>query len=72
MALESSDKWRFTLYTTVIVALIFNHYTFKLVHSLLSPLVGAIAAANGCPTSLGFVVHLVVLTLVLRGVMELN
>ena len=72
MALQSSDKWRFTLYTTLIVALIFNHYAFKTVHALLSPLVGAIALGNGCPTMLGFVLHLVVLTLVLRGVMELG
>jgi hypothetical protein len=71
MALESSDKWRFTLYTTLIVAAIFNVYTYKLVHSLLSPVVGSIASGTGCPTTLGFVLHLVVLTLVLRGVMEL-
>jgi len=72
MALASSDKWRFTLYTVVMVVALFNHYAFKLVNSLLGGLIGAIADKNGCPTMLGFIVHVAVFTLVLRYSMELR
>jgi len=70
--LHSSDKWKFTLYTVVILVVLFNNYAFKLVHSLLSNFVGAIADRNGCPNMLGFVVHTVVFTLVLRFSMDLK
>jgi hypothetical protein len=72
MALHSSDKWRFTLYTVLMVVVLFNHYAFKFVNSLLGGLIGTIADKNGCPTTLGFVVHLVVFTLVLRFSMDLD
>jgi hypothetical protein len=71
MALESSDKWRFTLYTSVMVIALFNIYAFKAVNSLLGSLMGSIADKNGCPTPLGFAVHVVVFTLVLRYSMDL-
>ena len=71
MALESSDKWRFTLYTTVMVLVLFNHYAFKTVNSLLGSLVGPISDKSGCPTPLGFAVHVAVFTLVLRYSMDL-
>jgi hypothetical protein len=72
MGLDKSDKWRFTLYTVVMVVAVFNHYTYKLVNSLLGGLIGAIADKNGCPTMLGFIVHVAVFTLVLRYSMELR
>jgi hypothetical protein len=72
MALQSSDKWRFTLYTVVMVVVLFNHYAFNLVNSLLGGLVGPISDKNGCPTTLGFAVHVVVFTLVLRYSMDLR
>lgn len=72
MALESSDKWRFTLYTVVMVVVLFNHYAFKLVNSLLGKVIGRLSDNNGCPTTLGFIVHTLVFTLVLRYSMELS
>jgi len=69
MGADNADKWRYTLYTTAILVVLFNQYAFKLVHKLLSPLVGPIAASNGCPTTLGFVIHTVVFTLILRLIM---
>ena len=69
MAPSSSDKWFYTLYTTAILVVLFNQYAFKAVHALLSPVVGPIAASNGCPTALGFAIHTVVFTLILRAVM---
>ncbi len=66
MALNSSLKWKYTLQTTFILLLLFNPIAFKLVHSLLSPLLGPIANSSGCPTFMGLIVHAIVFTLVLR------
>lgn len=65
------DKWRFTLYTVIVALLIFNPWTYKLVNSLLSGLIGTIAN-NGCPNVLGFSVHLIVFTLIVRFLMDLH
>ena len=72
MALESSDKWRFTLYTVVMVVVLFNHYAFKLVNALLGKVIGRIADNCGSPTTLGFIVHTLVFTLVLRYSMDIK
>jgi hypothetical protein len=72
MPLKSSDKWRFTLYTSLIAVLLFNNFAFKLVNSLLGGLIGPICDKNGCPTMLGFIIHVVVFTLVLRLIMDLG
>jgi len=72
MALHSSDKWRFTLYTVVILVAVFNQYTFKLTNSLLEGIVGPIANKNGSPTMIGFGLHVVVFTLILRASMEMR
>ena len=68
----NADKWRFTLYTTVLLLILFNPWMYKLVNSLLSSLVGTIANKEGCPTMLGFVVHAIVFTIVLRLLMDLR
>ena len=56
---SASDKWRFTLYSTLVLVLLFNPWTYNLTNSLLSNLVGTIAN-KGCPTMFGFVVHVIV------------
>lgn len=71
-SLRSSDKWRFTFYTVLVAVLIFNPWTYKLVNSLLSGFLGSIANAAGCPTTVGFVVHIVVFTLIIRYLMDLH
>lgn len=70
--LHSSDKWRYTLYTTLVLLLLFNPWTYKLVNSLLSRFIGTIASTNGCPTLLGFGVHALVFTLIVRYMMDLH
>jgi hypothetical protein len=73
MAKESPselDKWKYTLYTTVIALVIFNPLTYKVTDGFLSGLLGSLANSSGCPTWLGFGIHIVVFTLLLRGVME--
>lgn len=63
-----AEKWLYTLYTTLIAIVVFNPWTYKLTNRLLYSLTGPLAK-GGCPTEVGFVVHLVVFTLVLRAVM---
>jgi len=65
------DKWRYTLETTVLLIILFNKYTFKLMQSLLGRCI-KIASKDGNPTICGFLVHAVVFTLLLRGLMELD
>jgi len=72
MAPTSSDKWRYTLYTTLVLLLLFNPWTYKLVNSLLSRFVGPIASNNGCPTTLGFIVHAAFFTVIVRYMMDLH
>jgi hypothetical protein len=52
------------------VIVLFNDYTFK----ALDKIVGSIVPIykNGCSTSAGFIVHLLVFTLVLRYSMDLG
>ena len=66
MALNSTLKWKYTLQTTFILLLLFNPWAFKLVNSLVSPLVGPIATSSGCPNFMGLIIHAIVFTLVLR------
>ena len=68
----SADKWRFTFYTIIIFLLVVNPYTYIFVNSLLSKIIGKIADPNGCPTTLGFIVHTIVFTLIIRYVMDLD
>jgi hypothetical protein len=68
---SNSDKWRFTLYTVVMVVALFNHYAFIAVNSILGSVI-KISDKNGCPTLAGFVVHILVFTLVLRYSMDLG
>jgi len=72
MAPTYFDKWRFTLYTTAVVLLFFNPWTYKFANSFLSNLVGKIADGQGCPTLLGFAIHVLVFTLVIRYMMDLR
>ena len=72
MALHASDKWRITAFTALIVMLLFNHQAFLLVNSLLGRFVGPICDSKGCPTMLGFGLHLVVFAIVLRYSMEIR
>ena len=64
------DKWKYTLYTTVILLLVFNPQTYLITDGFLSGLLGSLANSSGCPTWLGFGIHVVVFTLLLRGLME--
>jgi len=70
--LQSADKWRYTLYTTLVLILLFNPWAYKLVNSLISGIVGPIANKDGCPNWLGLIIHAAVFTLVIRYMMDLH
>ena len=72
MAINSSDKWRFTLYTSLVLLVLFNPWTYKLVNSLLGKFVGSIASCDGCPTLLGFGIHVIIFTAIVRYMMDLK
>lgn len=63
------DKWRYTLITAVLFFIVVNPYTYKFVNFLLKRFF-KIADKSGCPTFAGVVVHTIVFTLLLRGLME--
>jgi hypothetical protein len=71
-ATTSSDKWRFTIYTTILLLILFNPWTYRLVNNLLSKFVGSIASKEGCPTLLGFGIHAVLFTIIIRLLMDMN
>ena len=70
----SSDKWRYTLYTTLVLLILFNPWTYQFMNSTFSRLFGgpAISSREGCPTLLGFLVHALVFTIVVRYMMDLH
>jgi len=70
--LDNMRKWKYTLITTVIFLLIVNPYTYILVDRLTMGIFGKVCSSNGCPTTVGLLLHALVFTLLLRGVMELK
>lgn len=73
--IDGARKWKYTLITTAIFLLIANPYTYILVNKIFTGLfgtMGKVSSATGCPTVLGFILHAIVFTLILRGVMEMN
>lgn len=67
------EKWKFTLITTVIFLIVVNPYTYQLTQKLLSPILGRIASeTTGCPTTIGFLLHTIVFTLIIRYTMDLK
>jgi len=72
---DGARKWKYTLITTAIFLLIANPYTYILVNNIFTGLfgtMGKMSSAAGCPTLLGFILHAIVFTLILRVVMEMN
>lgn len=68
---SGNDKWRYTLYTTILFLIIVNPMTYKIVNMLLGSLV-KICDSKGCPTYAGIFVHAIVFTLLLRYMMDLD
>ena len=70
---NSSDKWRYTLWTTLVLFIIFNPYTYKFTQKLLGVFLGQISSSvTGCPTHVGFLLHAIVFTLIVRYMMDFD
>lgn len=68
----SADKWRYTLYTTALLLILFNPWMYKTMNRILSSIVGPISSNTGCPTMLGFGIHALIFTLIVRLLMDLS
>ena len=71
-SLTNYDKWRFTLYTTLVLIVLLNPWTYIAMNTLFSRWLGPFSSKSGCPTWLGFVVHVILFTLVIRFLMDLH
>lgn len=72
---SSTDKWRYTLYTTLVLLILFNPWTFQVMNKVVSSLfrgLVVVATKDGCPTFLGLVLHAVVFGLIVRYMMDLH
>ena len=65
------QKWKITLFSTVIFLVVISPFTYHLTNSLFETILGTIAI-NGCPTFTGLLLHTVVYILIVRYTMELN
>ena len=72
MSVDSSDKWRYTLYTTAILIILFNPYTYMFMNSVFSRFTGPISNSVGCPTMRGFLIHALVFTVIIRYMMDIK
>lgn len=69
------DKWRYTLYTTLVLLILFNPWTFQVMNKVVSSLfrgLVVVATKDGCPTFVGLVLHAIVFSLIVRYMMDLH
>jgi hypothetical protein len=66
--LEGQKKWMYSIYTGILLVILFNPLTFKLTHTIFC----CIMNKNRTPTIFGFILHLIVFVLILRWMMEWN
>ena len=59
---NSYQKWKYTLYTSIIFIVVINPFTYKMLNTIVSPRFKIY----------GFILQYVIFTLIVRGVMELN
>jgi hypothetical protein len=64
-----ADKWRYSIYSALLVFILFRPETFMAVNKVLGKTVGAIATPAGCPTPTGFAIHLVIFTIIIKLMM---
>lgn len=66
------EKWKFSLIGTLLVVILFNPTVFTLTQTILGNLMGKISDKSGCPTVLGYLLHTLVFTLLVRYSMEMD
>jgi hypothetical protein len=58
------NKWKYSLYATIVALIVFNNSTYKLVNNVIN-----VCDKKGCPTEFGFTIHLIVFTIIIRLLM---
>lgn len=69
---NTMDKWRYTLWTTLVFLIVVNPYTYKFTQKMLGGILGNISTASGCPTTMGIGLHAIVFTLIVRYMMDFD
>lgn len=69
---SNEDKWRWTLSTAVVFAIVTNPMTYKLVDRIFKTIDVKIANQTGCPTFIGLFIHTIIFILLLRALMEFD
>lgn len=64
-------KWQISIFSAIVAFLVFSPFIYNLLNSLTS-MVGINIADNGCPTTVGLLVHAVIFMLVVRWTMDMN
>jgi hypothetical protein len=72
MSDSSYKKWQISIFSAFIFILVIHPYTYILTQNLLGGCFGKIADNNGCPTTLGLIIHTIVYILLVRGSMDLK
>ena len=72
MSDSSYKKWQISIFSAFIFILVIHPYTYMFTQKLLGGLIGKIAESNGCPTTLGLIIHTIVYILLVRGSMDLK
>jgi hypothetical protein len=72
MSDSSYKKWQISIFSAFIFILVINPYTYIVTQKLLGGFFGKIADINGCPTTLGLIIHTIVYILLVRGSMDLR
>jgi hypothetical protein len=72
MADSSYTKWQISIFSAFIFILVIHPYTYIFTQKVLGGILGKIADTNGCPTTLGLIVHTIVYILLVRGSMNLH
>ena len=69
---SSYKKWKISIFSAFLFILVINPYTYIFTQKMLGGLFGKIADINGCPTTLGLIIHTIVYILLVRGSMDLK
>jgi hypothetical protein len=65
-------KWQITFFSALIFLIVVHPMTYQLTQKLLGGVLGKIADANGCPTTVGLALHTIVYILLVRGSMDMK
>lgn len=68
---SSEQKWNITFFSTFLFILVTNKQTYKLTNYLFKNIIGN-TTINNCPTYIGYILHIIIFTLIVRYSMDLD